>query len=141
MEKESVSETSVLIVDDNNQYAKVLEKILKYSFGYTNITHVDNTSEAYQMISNNPEKFELMFVDYNFPVGDTGGLMLEKLKAQNKLNEKAVFLMTADPTTENVNQAFEAGVIGIVAKPFNSAQLKDQINKAMKNRMNGEEEF
>lgn len=124
--------TEILIVDDNPQYAKVLERILRGSFGYTNIVHVDNTSDAYSLIQGRPDTLSMLFIDYNFPIGDNGGVLLEKLQAGDLLKTKVAFLMTADPTVDNVAQARAAGAIGVVAKPFNSEELKNQLKNAQK---------
>jgi CheY-like chemotaxis protein len=121
---------AVLIVDDSVHYAKVLQRMLGNGLGFSDITVVDNTAAALTLVQENPEKFKILFVDYNFPQGDTGGQFIEKLKAQNLMNGKVVFLITSEPTTENMKQATQAGAAGVVAKPFNSQQLLAQLDKA-----------
>jgi DNA-binding NtrC family response regulator len=123
-------ESPILIVEDNPQYAKVLERMLKAALGYTNITHVDNTAEAFKRIEQDPSYFRLLFVDYNFPIGESGGRLLEKLQESKLLQGKAAFLITSDPSVENVKQATNAGAVGVVAKPFNTEQIRVQLDKA-----------
>ena len=130
--RESIStvDTPILIVDDNRQYTDVLSKMLSGGFGYTNITISDELEEAYEIVKQNPDKFGLLFVDYNFPSGGTGGEFLLKLQAENLLEGKIAFLITSDPTIENVNEARKAGALGVVAKPFDRYELTKQLEKA-----------
>ena len=124
------TETSVLIVDDSSQYAGVLRKILQGVFGYTDITTVDNPQDAYQLIDKDPTRFGLLFVDYNFPGGENGGDLLQKLCSANLMDSRTAFLITSEPTTENLKNAMAAGALGVVAKPFDRAELKSQLDKA-----------
>lgn len=124
------SETSILIVEDNLQYSQVLKRLLQGTFGYNNITTVEDTNRAYELIEKQPEKFRLLFVDYHFPSGETGGLLLEKLRDAKLLDDKIAFLITSEPTMENMKQAHEAGAIGVVAKPFNREAIRDQLELA-----------
>jgi DNA-binding NtrC family response regulator len=123
-------ETPILIVDDSTQYTQVLMKILKNVMGYKNITTVDETSKAYDIISSDPEKFRLIFVDFRFPSGQTGGDLLSKLALNSLMKDKVAFLITSEPTLDNVKQASAAGAFGVVAKPFDREQLVKQIDKA-----------
>ena len=124
--------TPILIVDDSVQYTQVLTKILKNVFGYTNITTVDETAEAYKLISSDPERFRMMFVDFRFPSGTTGGDLLTKLNEESLMIDKVAFLITSEPTVDNVKQASAAGAMGVVAKPFDRDQLKKQLERAIR---------
>ncbi len=123
-------ETSVLIVDDNPQFSSILKMILGQGFGFKQITTVDSTEAAYSLINQAPEKFQLLFVDFRFPGGETGGDLLEKLKQQALLDDKVAFLITSEPTIDNQKQALKAGAMGVVAKPFDRNALRMQLEKA-----------
>jgi DNA-binding NtrC family response regulator len=123
-------DTPVLIADDSVQYSMVLSKILDVGFGYKNITKVDSLEAAYAKIKENPDYFRLIFVDYRFPSGKTGGDFLEQLKAENLLVDKVAFLITSEPSPENLKQAVVAGAMGLIAKPFDREQLKKQLERA-----------
>ncbi len=124
------AETSVLIVDDSTQYSDVLRRILKGVFGYTEIVSVDNTKEAFDRISAEPEKFRLMFVDFNFPGTEKGTDLLMRLKEASLMDERIAFLITSEPTLENVRSATSYGALGVLAKPFDREELKTQMEKA-----------
>lgn len=124
------SETPILIVDDSLQYSQVLSKLLRYGFGYSNVTAVGTLEEAEDLIKSEPEKFKLFFVDYNLPNGQTGGTFLQSLKHKKILEEAIAFLITADPTIDNMQEAIRAGALGVVAKPFDRTELEKQLEKA-----------
>lgn len=123
-------ETPVLIVDDNPQYTLVLKKMLQAAFGYQNITSVESTEEAFDLLKAEPDRFRLLFVDYMFPSGDGGGALLRKLNQDSLLQGKVAFLITSEPTIDNMKEALSAGAQGVVAKPFDREGLRRQIEKA-----------
>ncbi|RMG42818.1 MAG: response regulator [Candidatus Dadabacteria bacterium] len=127
-------ETSVLIVDDSMQYSMVLQKILQGVFGYHDVTTVDNPGDAFKLISEDPEKFGMLFVDYNFPDGNTGGDLLNQLAKNDLIKDKVAFLITSEPTPDNMKAAINAGALGVVAKPFDREELKRQLEKARRAR-------
>ena len=124
------SETPILIVDDNVQFANLLKRILQGAFGYKDITMLEDSEAAFSLISSDPQKFKLLFIDFNFPSGTTGGELLTRLAAESLLKDKAAFLITSEPSSENVNQAKKAGAVGVVAKPFDRQELQRQIERA-----------
>lgn len=122
--------TPVLIVDDNPQFALVLRRILSGVFGYSNITSVESTEEAYSLLREASQNFALLFIDFRFPSGKTGVQLLEQLAAEGLLAGKAAFLITSEPNLDNFKSATTAGAVGVVAKPFDREDLRRQLEKA-----------
>lgn len=122
--------TPILIVDDNQQFATVLRRILESVFSYTNITSVDSTEKAYSLLHAEPERFRVLFVDYRFPSGMNGVELLQRLAAEKLLDGKAGFLITSEPNLKNFKEALGAGVVGVVAKPFDREDLRRQLEMA-----------
>ena len=135
--KESIldPENSVLIVDDNPQYARILRMMLERTVGFHHVVSVDSTEEGMRLLEADPGKFRLLFVDFHFPDGSTGGDLLEKLQTRGLLKDTKAFLITAEPSINNVKQAQAAGALGVVAKPFDSVELKRQLEKAERARI------
>lgn len=123
-------DTPILIVDDSAQYSEVLKRMLQGAFGYRDITSVSTTAEALKLLTAQPHHFRLLFVDYNFPQGDNGINLLHRLKDAALLNDKVALLITSEPTVERLKEAVSYGALGIVAKPFETAELKKQLEKA-----------
>ena len=131
----------ILIVDDNQQYAQLLRRILESGFGFTNITSLNDSNEAQVLLREQPEHFKLLFVDYNFPSGFSGGELLQNLSKDKLLDDKAAFLITSEPSTKNVEEASKAGALGVVVKPFNRADLELKIIKALRHLEGGIDTF
>jgi DNA-binding NtrC family response regulator len=132
---ESINETidfvleQVLIVDDSEDYAKMLERLLKNKAGFSKIVIRNSITEAYELIEAG-ERFSLYFIDYNFPIGGKGTEFLRKLQECGALKKAAAFLITSEPTLQNMADAAAAGAVGVVAKPFDIHQLLSQIELA-----------
>ena len=120
----------ILIVDDNVQYTQVLKRILEKIFGYKSIFSMDNTYDAFAEISKEPDFYKILFIDYNFPGGETGGSFLNRLSNKKLLEGKVAFMITSEPTADNLKEAQAAGAIGMVAKPFDRNDLQRQLDKA-----------
>lgn len=120
----------ILIVDDNVQYVQVLTRMLQQGFGYKNITAVHSIEEGYTLLSSDPSRFALLFVDYWFPSGQTGGELLKRLREEKLLEDKVAFLITSEPSVDNVREARVVGAQGVVAKPFDREQLKTSLQRA-----------
>ncbi len=121
--------TSILIVDDNPQFSGLLQRILKAGFGYQDVTAVASTQAAYELITHDPERFKMLFVDYHFPEGTTGGELLQQLQSHALLGNKIAFLITSEPTPDNQKEAQRAGAKGVVAKPFDRDKIRSQLEK------------
>ena len=125
-------EIEILIVDDNQQYSFLLAKTLQGAFGYRRVTTYISGEQAFDAIKAQPDRFKLLFVDYQFPSGMSGGDLLRMLSLHNLLKGKVAFLITSEPNTDNVNEALAAGALGVVAKPFDRESLKKQLEKAQR---------
>lgn len=124
------NDKAVLIVEDNKQYAMVLEKILKGFFNFKNIEIAMDIDIAFDKINSDKDKFEILFIDYHFPEGKTGGDLLQRLNEHDLLTGKSSFLITAEPDADNSREAMNKGVVGVIAKPFDKKQIEIQLNKA-----------
>lgn len=120
----------VLIVDDSMQFASLLRKMLESGLGYQDITHVENTTKAYELIAGSPHHYGVIFIDFRFPDGETGGELLTRLGSEGLLTHSISFLITSEPSSENLKQAKDAGAFGVIAKPFNRDVLRTQLERA-----------
>jgi response regulator of citrate/malate metabolism len=132
--------TQVLIVDDNIQYSQILTRMLRSIFGFQQITHFDNLEDAKDFMAeqgplaspSEPSQLalRLLFIDYHFPGGKTGGSLIRELSERKLLEGRICFLITSEPSVENMREAQLAGAVGIIAKPFDRAELTRQLDKA-----------
>jgi two-component system chemotaxis response regulator CheY len=125
-------QTSILIVDDNPQYASLLKRIIEHICQDAEVSVIDQIQIAKEEIAKNPDKFQLLFIDFRFPGGETGGDLVRQLREQNLLKHKVAILITSEPSAENVSEAQKNGALAVVAKPFDKEQIRIQIERAKK---------
>lgn len=122
-------ETSIIIVDDTQDYAQILSRILKRGMGYQNVESFGSMEAAFEAISNEPERFPVLFLDYHFPNGKTGTELLEKLREHDLLEGRLVFFITAEPAVQKVIEANHNGAVGVIVKPFSSQALENLLQR------------
>ena len=120
----------ILIVEDSPDYALVLQKMLSVGLGYTAVTVKSNLADALSEIEGDPEKFKLLFIDYNLPNGSSGWDLVNLLGSKGLMEGKTAFFITAHPDIDKAKQAASAGLAGVVLKPFDRSQLQNVLKRA-----------
>jgi len=123
-------QTSILIVEDSANYSTILKRLLTSGLGFSDVETVPDTEKAMAAILASPGRFNLLFVDFHYPVGDNGATFLANLRAQKLMEKRMAFIITSDPSLETMREANAAGAVGVVAKPFDIGQLRQQIERA-----------
>jgi DNA-binding response OmpR family regulator len=124
-----MTETRILIVDDDRDIRKLLGHRLKAD-GFEPIFAGDAISAVNQARKERPD---LILLDLMLPAGD-GYVVMERLKAMPALENVPVIVISArDPATEQ-DRAWEAGVDAYFRKPFDYAELVAAIHKALGHR-------
>ena len=72
--------------------------------------------------------FEFVVSDWNMP-NMTGIELLQAIRADAKLKDLPVLMVTAEAKKENIIAAAQAGANGYVVKPFTAATLEEKLNK------------
>jgi CheY-like chemotaxis protein len=122
--------TPILIVEDNPQFAAILNRLLAAEYNLKKTTILTSVEEARMRITATPDEFKLIFLDFNFPTGMNGGEFLEYMAENNLLEGKVVFLISSDPTAQTLHQVLKVGAAGIIAKPFDREELRRQLERA-----------
>ena len=118
------TEHKVLIVDDENSMREFLDVLLSKE-GYT-VASAKNGKQAVNMIQKND--YDLILSDIR--LGDITGLEVLK-EAKKKNAETVVIMISAYSTTEIAVEAMNEGAYDFVPKPFDNAELKLTIAKAL----------
>ena len=114
----------ILVVDDELSMREVLEFMLTRE-GYR-VSCAGSGREAISVIQK--ENFDLVLSDIR--LGDLTGLdVLKAAKAKNQ--STAVIMISAYSSTENAVEAMNFGAFDYVPKPFDNAELKGTIAKAL----------
>lgn len=115
----------ILIVDDFSTMRRIIKNLLR-DLGFTNTAEADDGSTALPMLQNG--NFEFLITDWNMP-GMTGIDLLKSVRADDKLKNLPILMVTAEAKRDQIIEAAQAGVNGYVVKPFTAAVLKEKIEK------------
>ncbi|ODC04141.1 histidine kinase [Terasakiispira papahanaumokuakeensis] len=115
----------ILIVDDFATMRRIIKNLLK-DLGFHNTQEADDGTTAVPLL--NSGNFDFLVTDWNMP-GMTGFDLLKHVRADPKLKDLPVLMVTAEAKREQIVAAAQAGVNGYIVKPFTAAVLKDKIEK------------
>lgn len=115
----------ILIVDDFSTMRRIIKNLLR-DLGFTNTQEADDGKTALPMLQGGD--FDFLVTDWNMP-GMTGIELLKEVRADDRLGELPVLMVTAEAKRDQIVEAATAGVNGYVVKPFTAAALKEKIEK------------
>lgn len=120
---DKLKDVSVLVADDEEYNRKLLVTILqKWDIDYT---EVSNGQEAIEQLEHH--NYDLVLMDLQMPVlnGIQATQQLRSLQIENK--DLPVLALTAAVSNEIETKCLEAGMNGILNKPFKEKELYDKI--------------
>ena len=115
----------ILIVDDFSTMRRIVKNLLR-DLGFNNTDEADDGSTALPLLEKS--KYDFLITDWNMP-GMTGLDLLKAVRANEKLKDLPVLMVTAEAKREQIIAAAQAGVSGYVVKPFTAVALKENIEK------------
>ena len=122
----------ILIVDDFSTMRRIIKNLLR-DLGFTNTAEADDGVTALPMLQSG--SFDFLVTDWNMP-GMTGIDLLRAVRADERLKQLPVLMVTAEAKRDQIIEAAQAGVNGYVVKPFTAQVLKEKIDKIVE-RVNG----
>ncbi len=115
----------ILIVDDFSTMRRIIKNLLR-DLGFNNTQEADDGTTALPMLQTG--NFDFLVTDWNMP-GMQGIDLLKAVRADEKLANLPVLMVTAEAKREQIIEAAQAGVNGYIVKPFTAATLKEKIEK------------
>jgi two-component system chemotaxis response regulator CheY len=115
----------ILIVDDFSTMRRIIKNLLR-DLGFSNTSEADDGATALPMLQNG--NFDFLVTDWNMP-GMTGIELLKAVRADSRLKDMPILMVTAEAKRDQIVEAAQAGVNGYVVKPFTAAVLKEKIEK------------
>lgn len=115
----------ILIVDDFSTMRRIIKNLLR-DLGFTNTAEADDGLTALPMLQNG--NYDFLITDWNMP-GMTGIDLLKAVRADDRLKDMPILMVTAEAKRDQIVEAAQAGVNGYVVKPFTAAVLKEKIEK------------
>lgn len=119
----AAGQRSVLLVDDDEALARMLQRALK-SAGFE-VTVANNGTTAMEMIISRP--FDVIVTDIQMP-GMSGVELLGVVRAYDL--DVPVILMTGAPTVETAVEAVRLGALVYLAKPTSNETLVKAVERA-----------
>jgi len=115
----------ILIVDDFSTMRRIIKNLLR-DLGFNNTDEADDGNTGLPKLQTG--NFDFLVTDWNMP-GMTGIELLQAVRADPKLKNLPVLMVTAEAKKEQIVMAAQAGVNGYVVKPFTAQTLKEKIDK------------
>ncbi|MFO7602438.1 MAG: chemotaxis response regulator CheY [Gammaproteobacteria bacterium] len=115
----------ILVVDDFSTMRRIIKNLLR-DLGFTNTAEADDGTTALPMLQNGD--FDFLVTDWNMP-GMQGIDLLKAVRADAKLANMPVLMVTAEQKREQIVEAAQAGVNGYIVKPFTAQTLKEKLEK------------
>jgi two-component system chemotaxis response regulator CheY len=116
---------NILVVDDFSTMRRIVKNLLS-EIGFNNIAEADDGKTALPILERGGIDF--LVTDWNMP-GMPGIDLLKAVRANPKLADLPVLMVTAEAKREQIMEAAQAGVNGYVVKPFTADTLKEKVDK------------
>lgn len=110
----------ILIVDDEAPIRRVLSRSLKCLAD--EIVTAEHGEEAWKILEEDGENFELIISDWMMPVMD-GGQLLKKVKEDPRFRTIPFIILTAKNRDVDAVESFESGADDYVRKPYSIGEL------------------
>ncbi len=123
--------SSALIVDDSPSQLAVLEAELQ-ALGVLNIVKAKNGSDAYDLIEEQPYRFQLIVTDLKMPVMD-GMQLIEAISDTGYVGGVAIYSSLDERIVElaiNLARKHHVHLVGNLTKPFETEDLTLMIERA-----------
>ena len=123
------SELHVLVVDDFSTMRRIICGLLK-ELGYHRVSEADDGVQALRVLRSSAVEarpIDIVVTDWNMPNMD-GLALLAEIRADARLANLPVLMVTAEAKKENIIMAAKAGADGYVVKPFTAATLQQKMD-------------
>ena len=129
-ERPTGDDPRILVVDDNDDNLYMLTHYLGIE-GYRNIEVAHDGEQALARLDDGP--FDLMLLDVMMPKVD-GYQVLKELKAQGRLHNIPVIMISALNEMNSVVRCIELGAVDYLTKPFDPVLLRARIGASLEKK-------
>lgn len=122
----------VLLVDDEQLNLDIISEYL--SAVNCNITTAENGQDAWELLSNSPDKFDVVLLDRMMPV--MGGMeLLSKIKSSEQLHDIPVILQSARGAQNEIEEGMAEGAYYYIVKPFTKVIIIETVKTAIRHSL------
>lgn len=125
---------SILLVEDNDGHAKLIERNLRKVNLLNPIVRVADGVEALDYLHGQgatngaPPLPRLVLLDINMPRMD-GMEVLARIKSDDRLRRTPVIMLTSTDSQAEIDRCYQSGANGYVSKPVNIANLGEKLHR------------
>ncbi len=125
---------SILIIDDEPDIQSLLTRTLQ-SAGYREVIAVASAHEAFAQLdiddqTNADPEIDLILTALT--IGEVNGIeAIQRIKANRRLQDIPIIVITRRTEPEGVQRAFDAGAMDYITKPLNQIELLARVRSAM----------
>lgn len=125
---------SILIVDDSAAQRLLLSSILRAA-GYKDLLVAESARDTFERLGleasvTDPSDVDLILMDISMPEMD-GIEACYQIKANPRLQDVPIIMVTASTETEDLQLAFAAGAMDYITKPPNKVELLARVRSAL----------
>lgn len=128
--KAAAAEARILVVDDVEDNRDLLSRRLRRE-GYQDIVTAEDGEEALALLR--ADRFDLVLLDVMMPKCD-GYEVLERLRAENRLHELPVIVISALNEIDSVVRCIQLGAVDYLPKPFNPTLLRARVGASLEQK-------
>jgi two-component system chemotaxis response regulator CheY len=132
MEKSDYSDMSILVVDDHMIMRTMVSQNLR-ALGVKDVDIAASGEEAYSMICarrDAGENYDIVFLDWHLP-GMSGLDVLQKCRADARLKNVAIVMLTAEREQKNILLCLESGATSYLVKPVPMDAMQKNMSRVM----------
>jgi len=122
-----MTEANILIVEDESAISEMLRVSLNRAGHKTR--EADNAGNARQALAE--ENFQLALIDWMLP-GGSGLELVRSIRADERLCDMAVIMVTARTSENDVSNGLDAGADDYITKPFSPRELQSRIRALLR---------
>jgi len=122
------AEAHVLVVEDNVPNFVLIARML----AFMGVQRCEWKTSGWQVVqfADTLPRIDLILMDIRLPYED-GYQALQKIRANQRLNETLVVAVTAEASEEQMKKAREAGFDGFLGKPLDPDRFPEQIRRLL----------
>jgi chemotaxis signal transduction protein/ABC-type nitrate/sulfonate/bicarbonate transport system substrate-binding protein/ActR/RegA family two-component response regulator len=117
----------ILLVEDSSPTRKIESRILKNSLGFSNVQEAVDGESATELLQSGAE-IDLIISDWNM-LQISGLDLLKWVRTDSRLKDTPFIMATGQGEKSQIAVALEAGVNGVVSKPFSPDDLMAKIEQ------------
>jgi diguanylate cyclase (GGDEF)-like protein len=126
---------NILIVDDNDTMIFLLKKVLMRE-GYEQIYTANSSSEALKLLGvldNTVHSFDIDLILLDVMMPEMDGIQIcSMIKAHERYYDVPIIMVTGITEEVTLKNAFEAGAIDYITKPYKPVELLARVRSALK---------